>query len=83
LGVIVYSSENCSYCVKLKAFMQTHGLEYELKDIQSDEDIYKEFRELGAVGTPFTIMKKKENVEWEVLGFNETKLKEYLDINEV
>lgn len=74
MEVIVYSMENCGFCTKQKEFLEKYGIDFEIRDINKNEEYYKEFKELGGLGTPFTIKKVSGEIEAKIMGFNEKKL---------
>lgn len=59
MKVIVYSNQNCGYCVKQKEFLEENKIEFEERDI-SDVQHYQSLLDLGGRGTPFTIIKTSE-----------------------
>lgn len=58
--VIVYSAELCGDCQNLKAFMDAHGIEYEVRDIKKNPEHGKALEEkTGKLGVPYLIIDGK------------------------
>jgi glutaredoxin len=56
-NIIMYTASMCSDCQTLKAFMDSHGLVYETRDIQSDRDHRKVLEEkTGKAGVPYLVI---------------------------
>ena len=52
-NVIVYSTNSCPWCVKLKDFLKEKGIEFEDKDVSADEEARNEMSEKsGQMGVP-------------------------------
>jgi|TARA_Y100000310_G_C20659280_1_gene803773 glutaredoxin-like YruB-family protein len=74
--VIVYSTKECPWCKKTKAFLKEKGIKYTEKDVGSDTKAAHEMIEKsGQQGVPVTDIDGKI-----VVGFDEDKLKELLNI---
>lgn len=53
--VIVYSTPVCPFCKKVKQLLTEQGVEYEEKNVQSDQKALEEMMEKsGQVGVPVT-----------------------------
>ncbi len=52
--IVLYTAKLCGDCQKLKAFMDTHGIEYESRDIHADS-LHAEtlIQNTGKLGVPF------------------------------
>lgn len=72
--VEVYTSEQCGYCVRQKAFMAEKGIQYINKDIDKKPAFRKEFEALGGRGIPFTVIKENGEIAAKIMGFNPVKL---------
>mgnify|MGYP006299429071 CR=1 FL=1 len=59
--IVFYTAPLCGDCQKLKAFMDAHGLEYEVRDIKADPAHAQELEaNTGKLGVPYLII----NGEW-------------------
>ncbi|MED3855180.1 glutaredoxin family protein [Priestia megaterium] len=74
MEIIVFSTKNCGYCARQKEFLIKHNIKFEERDIHEDEEHYSEFKELGGLGTPFTIKKVSGEIVSKIMGFNEKQL---------
>jgi glutaredoxin-like YruB-family protein len=51
--VMIYSTPTCPYCIKAKRFLEEAGVEYEEKDVSSDEGAADEaIKKSGQMGVP-------------------------------
>lgn len=57
--VTVFSQPNCVPCRKVKTWLDSKGVEYEERDITTDEEAYRHVRELGHMGVPVIETKEK------------------------
>lgn len=77
--VIVYSSDSCSYCLKLKKWLTENNIPYQYKDI-SNQQIYNEFEEFKVNGIPFIRLIDNNNVEKRIVGFQPKDIKQFLGL---
>lgn len=77
MQVIVYASKQCGFCIKQKEFLLENGISFEERDIKK-QIFFNEFKELGGFGTPFTVVKKDEEIISKVHGFNKDELSKIL-----
>lgn len=70
MEVVVYSSMGCGFCTKQKEFLKEKGIPFEERDINKNAQYYKEFKELGGAGVPFTVVKEASEIVSKVTGFN-------------
>lgn len=76
--VTIYTTPTCPWCKKTKAFFDEHNVEYEEKNVASDQDAAKEMIEKsGQRGVPVTII-DHDGEEEIVTGFEEDKLRDLL-----
>jgi len=55
MGIIVYSTPVCSWCVKVKEFLTEKGVEFESFDVSADTEKAKEMTDKsGQRGVPVT-----------------------------
>lgn len=75
--VIVYSTTNCSWCVKLKDFLKQNNVEFEERNAEENPRYAVELQEKsGGLAVPVT------DVEGTIIiGYNVPKLKEALKLN--
>lgn len=74
--VVIYSTVWCGYCKMLKGYLESKGVAYTEKDIEVDEEAYRELMQKinnNYVGVPVTDI----NGEM-ILGFDRTKIDEAL-----
>jgi glutaredoxin len=82
MNVFVYSTERCSFCIKLKDWLKANNIPYVNKDIEEEQEALKEFQDLKAQGTPLIIVKNEAGeIATKVLGFNKQKLMKELNIS--
>ncbi|MBQ9442007.1 MAG: glutathione S-transferase N-terminal domain-containing protein [Selenomonadaceae bacterium] len=75
--VKVYSFESCPWCNKLKKYLTSRGVEYEVRDIELDEEAAKECQKIsGDLTVPVTTVDGKNYV----LGFDKAKIDALLGI---
>jgi len=68
-NVIVYSSSNCHYCKQVKGFLEARGVNYEERNIDTDDKYAEELWNTGMRSVPVTVIG-----ETNILGFNQTQL---------
>jgi len=76
--VIIYSTPSCTFCHKTKDFLKAHKIEFTDIDVQADQEKAKEMIEKsGQMGVPVI------DIDGDIIiGFNEEKLRELLEIKE-
>jgi glutaredoxin len=75
--VKIFSFESCPYCTKVKNYLKARGVEYEVHDIELNEEDAKEcLRISGDLTVPVTTV---DGVNY-VLGFDKRKIDELLGI---
>lgn len=73
--VKVYSFETCPWCSKVKKYLDSKGVEYEVRDIELNEEYAKECLQIsGDTMVPVTTIDGKKFV----LGFDKAKIDELL-----
>ncbi len=79
--VTIYTTPTCPYCKQEKEFLKENNVEFEEIDVASDSDKAKEMVDkTGQMGVPATIVKTDDEKEEIIIGFNQDKLKELLDL---
>ncbi|MBY9081150.1 glutaredoxin family protein [Paenibacillus sp. HN-1] len=71
--VIVYSTEGCSDCSRVKQMLKNEGVPFEVRDILASETYQQEVESFGFMGIPVTVAAGRA-----VKGFNPDELKELL-----
>ena len=75
--VKVYSFESCPWCNKVKKYLESKNVEYEVRDIELDETAAKECEKIsGDLTVPVTTADGKNFV----LGFDKAKIDALLGI---
>lgn len=73
--VKVYSFEGCPWCDKVKRYLQARGVEYEVRDVELNEEFAAELEKIsGGDMVPVTTI---DGVNY-VLGFDKRKIDELL-----
>ena len=73
--VKVFSFQDCPFCQKLKRYLDARGVEYEVHDIELNEDDAKECQRIsGDLAVPVTTI---DGVNY-VVGFDKRKIDELL-----
>jgi len=76
MGVTIYTTKECPWCKKVKAFFKDNGIKYTEKDVGASTKFAQEMiKKSGQQGVPVT----EVNGEI-VVGFDEEKLKKLLKI---
>jgi len=72
--IIVYTSEDCSYCRELKKWLMEQNITYTNMDV-NDSDVAKEFKKYNSPGIPLIIVNDNETGRYhKIVGFNPSKL---------
>ncbi|MBR1804990.1 MAG: glutaredoxin family protein [Selenomonadaceae bacterium] len=75
--VKVYSFDGCPWCDKVKKFLDAKGIEYEVRDVEEDDQAAAECQKIsGDLTVPVTTV---DGVNY-VLGFNKPELEKLLGI---
>ncbi len=67
--IIVYSQPTCQACHRLKTFLKHKGIEYQDRDVTTDEEAFAELQRFGATTTPVILVGDEV-----VVGFDQAKL---------
>ncbi len=71
----VFSFQDCPYCQKLKRYLDSRGVEYEVRDIELSEEAAAECQRIsGDLSVPVTTIDGKNFV----LGFDKAKIDELI-----
>ena len=75
--VKVYSFESCPWCSKVKKYLQSKGVEYEVRDIELSQEAAEECQKIsGDTMVPVTTVDSKEYV----VGFDKAKIDKMLGL---
>ena len=86
MNIVIYSTQTCGYCKMLKRYLDDHGMKYQEKLADSDENIAKElFEKSHGYAVPFTVISETsddgtEKTIAEILGFDVPKVNAALGI---
>ena len=82
--VTIYSTPSCHFCQKAKEFFEENNVEYTEHNVAEDAEKRKEMVDAtGQMGVPVILINTGEGDDTStetVIGFNEEKLKELLEI---
>lgn len=81
--VSIYSTPTCTYCQMSKKFFTDNGVEYTDFDVSADEAKRNEMvQKSGQMGVPVIVVADESGESEElVVGFDESKLKDLLEIS--
>lgn len=71
--VYVYSSNTCPYCTLAKDYLAEKGVEFEEKNVQTDNTARRELMEMGHMGVPVIVIDGEE-----IVGFDKAKIDELI-----
>lgn len=81
MKITVYSTKTCPYCVKVKQWLTSHGMEFNDLYIDADKVAMQQMVEhSGQMSVPYTIVETDDGAEHGVIGYDEARLKDLLDI---
>ncbi len=79
--VTIYSTPTCSFCNMAKNYFDEKNVPYEDYNVAEDRTKAEEMvQKSGQMGVPFIVIEKDGKEEY-VLGFDQPKLAELLEIN--
>lgn len=74
-GVVMYSTDWCGYCRRMRTFFRTHNIDYREYDIEKSPRGKAEYDQLAGHGIPLVVV--RGNV---VRGYNPNKVAELLGL---
>jgi len=76
MNVTLYSTPTCPFCKQTKAFLTEHQIEFTQVDVMNDQEQAREMiQKSGQMGVPVIDIDGQI-----VIGFDQKKLKEYLNL---
>lgn len=54
--VIIYTSTNCPHCLQVKSFLSEHGVAYEERNIEQNDDYAQQMWDMGMRVVPVTVI---------------------------
>jgi glutaredoxin-like YruB-family protein len=80
--VKIYTTSTCPYCEMEKEYLDEKGVKYENIEVDHNVKAAQEMLEKsGQMGVPFTVIKKEDDHEETILGFDKEKLDQVLGLN--
>lgn len=73
VDVEIYTTSTCGYCRQAKEYMDDRGIEYLEKNVESDRELQREFRDRGGRGVPYLFVNGEP-----MRGFNAERFEELL-----
>jgi glutaredoxin 3 len=69
--VTVFTTNTCNYCVMVKKYLDTKGINYDVVNLDEQPDKQKEvYAKSGALTVPVTLIEKEDSTEEVVIGYN-------------
>ncbi len=73
----VFSSDNCGWCTKVKAYLDSKRVEYDVIDVSESRENYDKLIEIsGQTGIPVTVFDSGEVV----IGFDKQRIDSILNV---
>ena len=80
--IVIYTTPTCGFCKMAKEFFQKNNVEYEEYDVAADPKKAEEMVEMsGQMGVPVIAIGEGDSQEL-IIGFDQAKLTELLEIKE-
>ncbi|MCA9333472.1 glutaredoxin family protein [Candidatus Saccharibacteria bacterium] len=69
--ITIYTTNTCAYCVMVKRWLQSKGMQYNEVNLDENPDRQQEALELsGALTVPVTVVTKQDDSKQVVIGYN-------------
>ena len=82
VSVKIYSTERCPFCTMAKEWFNANNIKFTEINVEDDQEKAQEMIEKsGQVGVPVIII-EKDGKEEIIVGFNQDRLAELLDVKE-
>ncbi|MBB3131891.1 glutaredoxin [Paenibacillus rhizosphaerae] len=72
--VIVYTSTNCPHCRQVKGYLADKGVEFEERNIETNDEYAQQVWDMGVRAVPLTVIGENR-----VLGMNTTQFEKFLN----
>ncbi|MEC0179007.1 glutaredoxin family protein [Paenibacillus favisporus] len=72
--VIVYTSTNCPHCRQVKGYLADKGIEFEERNIETNDEYAQQVWDMGVRAVPLTVIGENR-----VLGMNTTQFEKFLN----
>ena len=80
--VTMYTTATCPFCKMQSEYLDTKKVTYERVLVDEHPDRIPEMVEIsGQMGVPFTVIEKEDGTKVSVLGFDQKRIDEALDIS--
>ncbi len=74
-NIKIYTTAVCAYCHAEKEFLKQHNVPFQEVRVDTSQEAAEEFIALsGQMGVPFTVIKKQDDSEEHILGFDQPRL---------
>jgi glutaredoxin-like YruB-family protein len=81
MHIRIYSTPVCGYCRLAKEFLKSKNIEFEEVDVMANQAAAEEMIKIsGQMGVPVIAITKDNNLQEIMVGFQEEKLKQILNI---
>ncbi len=82
MKIKVYTTTTCPYCAMLKKFLDEHKIAFKEALVDQDDAAMEEMMSVsdGHRGVPFTVITKDDGGVEKIVGFDETKFRDVLDV---
>ena len=81
MKLTIYTTRTCPFCKMEKEYLNSKNIQYEeiLVD-ERPEEAQKMIEMSGQLGVPFTVIKKEDDSEEKILGFDKERIDQILQI---
>ncbi|OAB39511.1 MULTISPECIES: glutaredoxin family protein [Paenibacillus] len=69
-NVIVYTSSNCPHCRQVKGYLADKGIQYEERNIETNDDFAQQVWDMGLRAVPVTVIGEHKIVGMNTTQFN-------------
>lgn len=77
--VVVYVSDESTYCNKVIHLMDEHDISYKVKNVSKDKEYMRELQRNGIYGTPALFIKGQEQ---SILGYQRNRILNALNVRQ-
>jgi NADH-dependent peroxiredoxin subunit F len=80
-SIKIYSTGWCAFCKAEKKFLDERGVVYEEIDVENNQEAAEEMVKVsGQMGVPVTVITHDDGSPFVLVGFDQTKLKQELNL---